>query len=68
MEVWTFLPNFESYFVAYKNSFNSFFHLLQASDKFSWWNLSDLAAGNLSIIGDWESDEEVTNEAQNSTN
>ena len=48
MEVWTF-PDFESDFVTCKNSFNSSFHLLKASDKFSWSNSNDLDADNPSI-------------------
>ena len=49
-----------------KNSINVFFHLLQASDKFSRSNLNGLGVGNLFIIGELVSDVEEKNEKQNS--
>ena len=49
MEVWTF-PGFEFDSVTSENSFNSSFHLLQASDKFSRSNSSDL---NLAYLKDY---------------
>ena len=49
---------FEFDFAACKNSFDRFFFpSVQVSDKFSWSDLSDLEAGNLSIIGELKSDE-----------
>ena len=61
IEVWTF-PILGSDSVACKNSLNSFFLW------FYWSNVGDLCEGNLSIIGELESDEEARNKVQNSTN
>ena len=56
------LLGFEYDSAACKNSFNSSFHLLQASDKSSWSNLSDLDVDNLFIIGKLKSDKVERNE------
>ena len=63
MEFYTFL-SFEFDSVAGKNSFNFFFHLLQALDKFFWSIFCNLGAGHLSIIDELESDEQEKNECK----